>query len=177
MNNEVKTRSFPRITSFIKNRSCSLAGSADISGHVTPICVTSTLTFKSSFLSPQAWSGCPWQTWTARPERTTPLSSRPRTWVASWGGSLAPPPSTSRSLTSTTTHLCSTRVRDGLTLPPPSSVSYLSHSRVHFAALLIQTPHLFSNPSKYSYSSKDVYRAEKMFFSVLSHSIVEGNIR
>lgn len=119
------------MTSFIKNHSCSPAGSADISGRVTPICVTSTLTFKPSFLSPQAWSGCPWQTWTARPERTTALSSRPRTWAASWGGSLAPPPSTSRSLISTTTRLCSTRVRDGLTLPPRSSVSHLSHSIVH----------------------------------------------
>lgn len=56
------------------------------------------------------WSGCPWQTWTGRPGKTTRWSSRPRTWGGSWGGSLAPPLSTSHSVTSTTTRPCLTRV-------------------------------------------------------------------
>lgn len=62
---------------------------------------------------PQAWSVCPWQTWIGRPGKTTPWSSRLRTWEASWGVWLVPPPSTSRSPTSTTTRPCLTRVRDG----------------------------------------------------------------
>ena len=122
--------------------------SADVSRHLT-------LNLPPCPVSPQACCACPWLTWTGRPGRTTLWSSRPRTWAASWGGWPAPPRSTSRSATSTTTRPCLTRVRD-----PQFFFCYTSSPAPH---VLPDPPEPTSPPSDPCGRSVDSRRADEMF--------------
>lgn len=117
------------------------------------------LSFLTLFLSSQAWSACPWQTWTGRPEKTTPWSSRPKTWAASWGGSPVPLQSTSRSATSMTTRPCLTRVRGRMFLLT-ALLSYCFLYVFVFCADSLCSP-LYLNPHHLFLIPPDTLTAEK----------------
>lgn len=71
-----------------------------------PVCMPpfQNITFQYVFTWFQVSFGQRWPTWTEKPEKCTPSSSKPKIWPDQWGGFQGPPPSTSHSPTSTTIH-------------------------------------------------------------------------